>query len=159
MARRVKWEDTLLDEVISSGAGSNPTLMGSTTPNESEGETIIRCIGELSLFSASIAGAYGVQGLDIGVGVASQEAFAAQSLSDPNTASEEPRGGWLFRTRCTVAQNGTGTPVIYVCKFDMRSARKIDGDELFVAFRSANVLGTSFVLRVHGIVRCLFKLP
>ena len=159
MARRTKWEDTLLSISVASGAGSTQSLMGSVTPNESEGETIVRCIGDLWLFSTTVAGAWGAEQVDIGIGVVAQEAFAAGVTSDPNTADEEPRGGWIYRHRCVVGQNGAGAQFILHCPFDIRSARKIDGDELFVRFNMTNAIGTSFAVGVVGLIRALIKLP
>ena len=159
MPRRTKWEDTRVDMLPANGGQTHISLMGTVTPNESEGETLVRTIGELGLFSTTVAGAYGVQRVDIGIGLASQEAFAAGVLPDPNTADEEPRGGWLYRYQCLVAQNGTGTNIIYHCRFDIGAMRKIDGDELYIIVNNGNLLAATFTVQVTGLVRCLIKLP
>ena len=158
MARRTKWEDTLVQQSIANGGSAMQTLMGNVTPNESEGETLTRCIGELSLFAVA-AGAFGVQRIDLGIGIASQEAFAAGVVSDPTTADEEPSRGWVYRQRCVVAQNGAGMNPIYRCTFDIRAQRKIDGAELFITFDNRDETGTTFLVAVSGLVRCLFLLP
>ena len=78
MARRNKWQDTLVALTVGSGTQGSESLMGTVTPNESEGETLVRTIAELSMNSTTVAGAWGLQILDIGLGMMSQEAFGAR---------------------------------------------------------------------------------
>ena len=41
----------------------------------------------------------GVMAIDVGIGVVSTEAFTAGVVPDPQTSSDYPTLGWLYRTR------------------------------------------------------------
>ena len=112
MARRTSWNDVFVDVTVATGSQNSASLETGLTADEKEGRTLTRLIGELSLVSNSVAGAYGVQTLDIGVAIIDGDAFTAGAFPDPESAADEPPRGWIFRTRCGVAQNGTGTHIV-----------------------------------------------
>ena len=157
--RQSDWIDTLVSSTVSDGGQVINSLATGVAPVNQRGATIVRTIYELSLYSTTVAGAWGLQSLDIAWGVTSQEAFAAGVVPDPNTSGDEPLHGWMFRTRCLVAQNGAGTQIIYVCKGDSRSQRKIETGEPFWVGNSTNRGGTGFAMSVVGIIRQLWLLP
>ncbi len=159
MARATEWQDTLISQTVVSAGQTVFSLMGDIAQREQRGLTVIRTLIRLSTHSSSIAGAYGVQLLDIGIGVTSQEAFTAGIVPDPATALDKPRLGWVYRTRHAVSQNGIGSVVMHDLVADVRGARKVDNGELFCIFQNGSSTGTDFSTVTQGIIRCLFKLP
>ena len=80
MARRTVWEDQLLSITIGSGSQGAVDLMPGLVQDEGRGMTLTRMIGALSLFSTSVAGAYGVQILDVGIAVIDRDAVASCTI-------------------------------------------------------------------------------
>jgi len=159
MARRITtWEDTILARDITSGFQQVNSLILGMADGAKQQATVIRTIIEFSLYSTSVAGAWGVQRVDLAIGMSAQEAFAASVLPDPNTATEKPARGWLWRTSVSISQNGIGTDIVHRIRADIRGARKLENGELYVIAHSTARAGTTFTVRWDGLVRCLFKL-
>ena len=159
MARPTDWVDTQIDSTISRSGQVNKSLITGLAPEEMRGVTLIRTIISVSVCSSTVAGAWGLQRVDLAIGVTSQEAFAAGVLPDPKTASDKPSRGWVWRTQRLVEQNGASTRIVTHVMADIRGARKIENGELFIVIdNSAAVGGTSFGVAVVGLVRCLMKL-
>ena len=159
MARATDWIDTLIDTSVAGGAQSLTSLMTGVVPVNVRRQTLIRTILMLELFSATIAGAWGTEVLDIGIGITSQEAFAASVVADPNVANDQPSRGWIYRTRRVVAQNGIGGSVIYTLHADIRASRKLDDGECFIVMNATDNRGTAFSVVVVGLIRQLWLLP
>ena len=157
--RNLNWEDTFVNDDTAVGSQSIVKLMPLLSSDEIRGHTITRMIAEISLYSTSIAGAYGAVLADLAIGVGSEESVNAGIIPDPDVADDEPMTGWLWRTRCVVAQNGTGMDPVKRCLFDVRSQRKMDGARAYLAINVTANLGTSFTVRMDGIVRTLLRLP
>ena len=158
MPRATDWNDTLINLSPTSGAQGLTTLQGSFAPEDMRGVTVIRTIVSLSMFSETIAGAYGVQRLDMAIGIASQEAFAAAVLPDPSVQADKPARGWMWRKQLCVSQNGVGTNILFSVDADIRGARKVENGEVFFVIDNTATLGTTFTVRVRGLVRLLMKL-
>ena len=91
--------------------------------------------------------------------MASQEAFAAGVLSDPETELEQPSRGWVFKCRGAVIDDPTpGYPWFHIEK-DIQSQRKIDNAELFYTLTNTTGVGAAFTIIIVGTIRCLFLLP
>ena len=160
MARRTRWIDTLMSHNVVAGTEVIQSLLGAASSADTQGWTVGRMIGDLYLFSATVAGAWGAHRLDLGAGTFPQEGFAAGVVADPSESTDEPRGGWMFRTRCVVGQNGAGGGFALArCQFDMRAMRKLDGDEFALVLETVLEAGTTFTVRVVGIIRTLVLLP
>jgi len=159
MARRTAWHDTIVAQTPASGAQVFFSLMTAVNAEEARGLTLIRTLVRVSLLSNTTAGAWGSQIVDMGIGVASRDALAAGALPDPNIATDEPPRGWVYRTRETPIQNGVGTNWVTRVEADIRSARRIDGGDLFFVGNNSVFMGTAFAVEIRGLVRCLFKLP
>ena len=71
MARRTVWVDNLLDLTIANGAQDSQSLLTGTSPIDMCGTTIVRHVFDIGLFSTTVAGAWGVQLVDIAVGITS----------------------------------------------------------------------------------------
>ena len=161
MPRQSEWKDNLFDFNLASGQGNVQSLVANFTEPDKRGMTLIRTIIHIEMFSNTVAGAYGVQVVSAGIGVASQEAFAigATAISDPQTESDKPTRGWVWRTQIAVSQNGTGLDLVRTISRDIRAVRKLENGELFIVFDSDPGVGTAFTMSVRGLVRTLFKLP
>ena len=158
MPRPTDWIDTRVNLTIASPSQGRQSLMTGVAPVNMRGMTLIRTIISLGMYSASIAGAWGVQNCDIGIGVASQEAFAAGVVPDPSADADKPPRGWVYRTSKVVGQNGAGAPIVTVLEADIRGARKIENGELYIVVDNALLLGTSFSVSIDGLIRTLYKL-
>ena len=128
------------------------------TTEELEGVTLTRAIGSLSFFSGTVAGAWGKQILDIGIGIASREAVTAGVVPDPNVAADRPPRGWLYRARRVVEQNGAGAPIVLWVPFDIRAQRRMDEADLFLAINSTGSTGTAFTTEAAVLIRFLLLL-
>ena len=158
MARRTAWRDTLMETTIPTGTAINQTLLGDWTTTDTRGLTVARVIVDLYLTPQLGPIATGGQVLDLGLGLASQDSFAAGDLPDPSAEADEPIRGWLWRTRCLVVDSSV-TLLVARCTGDFRGMRKIDNGELYLKFDSTPAFGTAFTVEIAGIIRCLFMLP
>ena len=159
MARRTAWEDTIIDRDVANAGQASQQVMSTVTADEMRGSTLTRLIGELGLYSNTVAGAYGVQAATIGIATLDEDAFVAGAVPDPSSETDEPPRGWVYWTQCLVSQNGVGTTIAIRCMFDLHSQRRMDGSVLVVVVDSISVIGTSFSIGVNGIVRTLLLLP
>jgi len=158
MARQTFWIDNVVENTLATGTTIALSLFTGTPPINVRGSTIIRIIFDLNLYSSTVAGAHGVQIQDVAFGMASQEAFNAGVLPDPDS-DERPVGGWMYRTRCVAFQNGVGTNPITKCAGDLRSGRKISDGEAFMVLANRASMGTTFAIITSGIIRLLLLLP
>jgi len=159
--RRTQWIDTNVNVNVSEGAAGVPAdLDGNLSVADSQGLTLTRMIIDLSTSSATVAGAWGIQRLAIGMGMASREAFTASVLPSPESPTEEPARGWVWRTNVLVGQNGTGGAVLGPrIMADVRAQRRLDSGRFFIKLNNTDILGTGFDVRVVGMIRSLFLLP
>jgi len=159
MARRSMWVDTNVNLAASSGSQSaGLSLMGGFTAAEIFGWTVTRLIFDLGLHSTTVGGAWGVHAADLGIGIVSAESFAAGIFPDPVQSTEKPIRGWLYKVRCAVSQN-SGGQVIFPCRGDLRSGRKIDTGVMFLIINNTPFFGTTFTLQALGTIRALVLLP
>ena len=159
MSRPTDWIDSRPTMEVASGSQSIDSLMTGVAPVNMRGMTVIRTIIRLGLFSNSVAGAWGVQRVDLGIGIASQEAFAAGVLPDPSTATDKPPRGWVWRSSVLVSQNGVGGQVVFNIEADIRGARKVENGEMYlIADNLISGVGATFQVNVFGLIRQLYKL-
>ena len=159
MARPTDWQDTILNLPATSGNSNSLALDGVLTAVDLRGTTLIRTIIRLNVQSATVAGAWGTQRLDLGIGIVSREAFTAGALPDPATAGDKPPRGWIWRDSIVVSQNGAqGNPVAVRIEADIRGARKVENGRLFLIGDNTPILGTTFSTQLTGLVRILMKL-
>ena len=159
MARSAFWIDNPISIGMTSGGQNFTSLMTGTPPIDARRATVVRMIIELGIHSESVAGAWGVNLVDLAIGVASQEAFGtAGALSDPNT-DERPTRGWMWKTRVVAWQNGAGSAIVQYVSKDIHSGRKLyDGEPFLIGVNTASA-GTTASYRCSGIVRLLLLLP
>jgi len=159
MPRQTDWIDTVTSLAPASDNQANVSLISGLAPSNMRGTTLIRTIIRLGISSATVAGAWGVQTLDMGIGITSQEAFAAGALPDPNVAGDRPPRGWVWRDRVVVAQNGDAGPIVSHVRADIRASRKVENGELFFIVWNTAGEGTSFTVNVRILIRALILLP
>ena len=158
--RAMTWADTLLDETMSVGGSAQISLSSTLDPDERRGATITRLIGCLTFYADDAIEFSGDIALDMGIGVASQEAFTAGATSDVSDSAAVPVRGWLYRCR-QIITTGVSTAVPHPLvrwNFDVRSQRRLDTGEPFVLLDPLVLAGTGSVTTVAGSIRMLLKL-
>ena len=160
MVRQVRWYDNVLNMNTAAGTQDTEGLVGGITLDQGRRGTVTRIVYDLSFASNTVAGAYGLQQLGIGMGIASQEAFAANALPEPESETEFPVTGWLYRNIIMVGQNGSGVYPVVRLSGEIRAQRKLDIGDLFLIITNQPVVfGTSFSVLTRGIIRVLVRLP
>jgi len=156
--RPTRWLDTIVGNTIVNAGQAVVSLLAGIGPVDTRGVTVIRTIIRLDIVSTSVAGAWGSQSVDLAMGIASQEAFAAAVVPDPVVAADEPARGWMWRDRILATQNGINTEITKRLVADIHGARKIQDGEVYLVMDNNAHLGTSFSINVTGLVRLLLKL-
>ena len=156
MARRTAWEDTTID--IDCVQQNTQQLMTSFEADERMGLTCARWIGEFGIFSQTTAGAFGLQRVSLGIAMLDADAAAAGAFPDPQSSTDNPPGGWVYRTHCVVFQNGVGTNPITRCQFDLRGMRKFGSAVAYMIVENEAIQGASFNVTVIGMLRVLLLL-
>ncbi len=158
--RQTRWIDTIVGMTPASGANQAASLLGGVGPVDTRGVTIIRTMVRLSFTSSTVAGPWGAQSLHVGIGIASQAAFAIGITALPTPdQSEQPSRGWIYRDFIRPAQNGVNHRHVSELRADIRGARKIEDGEVFIVVSNVAGSGTAFSVAVVGLVRLLVKLP
>ncbi len=160
--RRSKvWADTLFNVVIPNAGSSATSLMSTLDPDERLDVTITRLIVCLYLYPETPNEVTSIQLADLGVGIASQDAFTAGATADPNDPGDFPQAGWMYRCRHVVINNSTAanrSPLI-VIREDLRAMRKLQRGELYLKISNINTQGAAMGIRMIGTVRALLALP
>jgi len=159
MPRRTRWTDAFITLSVASGSQVITPLLESMTGDDVQGITITRTILDLSLAASTIAGAFGFQTIDLGLALISEEAHVAGVVPEPGVPGDRPVGGWLWRRRLAVSQNGIGGQVIHSVSVDLRAQRKVTQGVYDLIINNTANTGTSFGLSVIGSVRTLVRLP
>ena len=160
MPRNRSWADQRLSVVLTAGTGG---LTFNLLENGVLGDTltVVRIIGTIEIGINAISEIEYAQLIDIGIGVASVEAFAAAgvSLPSPLIDTEFPPRGWLYVSTKECWQfkavNNEQQRANAIFNFDVRAARKIDKGRLFIRLINSDLEGASFTVRVVGRVRTL----
>ena len=145
-SRQTDWMDTVVGDAAATGTQASRSLITGLAPSNMRGTTAIRTLVSLDFASSTVAGAWGLQRVDFAIGMTSQEAFAAGTLPDPAISSDRPSRGWIYRTSLLVSQNGSGAPIVFPVRADIRGARKIENGEMFLVFDNTAIDGTTFTV-------------
>ena len=96
--------------------------------------------------------------MSVGIGIASQEAFAAAALADPQTDTDFPTRGWVWRARYRVWGFAADQPAVFTRRvdLDLRSQRKLENGEAFINGFNLNQEGVSNTVVVTGLIRQLW---
>ena len=155
--RQSYWDDTLINFSVGAGAQSE-TLLQLVPGTLSEGFTLVRSLIRLQVTSNNIVGTNGSMLMRLGIGLTTKEAFDAGVVSDPNVNTEAPIHDWIWRDSCLVQQDDPALPPTF-CNFDIRSQRKIAAGRIYLVTAADLCLGSSFSVRLTGIIRLLILRP
>jgi len=161
---RTMWVDFLVDRQLASGAAADAVNLTSSVV-ESEARiarmTLLRTIIGLDLAYLVHDSGEGSQQVSLGIAVASREAFeTALALSDPETASDRPTRGWVYRARYRVYGFAADQPAIFNVRIDkdLRGKRVLENGVLVMTFHNAPEEGVASAVLVSGYVRTLWSL-
>ncbi len=160
--RRRTWADRTIDLLITSGGQTIPIDLLADLP-ETDVKTVTRIIGRLTIVSADPDTAVTcTQRVDIGIGVASKEAFTAGIVPDPKVQADYPTQGWLWIDSPTIVrQNGSGTVEMFlipVVTLDVGAQRKVDKGVLYMVADNTAILAGTESVRMVGRLRSLVLL-
>ena len=136
-------------------------FLQNTTDTEKRGCTLIRTIMSMTLMPNSPGVVSGVTRVRMGIQMVSDDAFAANSMADPENAADYPVQGWLWRGHELVVDETLATGVVpfVAVKIDLRAQRKCDRSQAVLSVNNETLEGTAFTLRFVGMIRALYKLP
>ena len=162
MARPLVWIDEIVG-VVQGAALTFEDLLASASVSL-DTITVARLIVDITATPESlIAAVQGVQRIDMGVAVVTNNAFSAgvSAVPDPRVAADAPARGWLWRGSMTqVYSNVDGsekeTMHLYPSRqYDIRTMRKVDqGRLIFIAAKTA-IQGTAHDVDLSGLIRTL----
>ena len=159
------WIDTLLDEQVASGGLDLTSLMTGVTEIDTRmaGLTLLRTIIGLHVAHLIHDSGEGSQRVNLGIGVASQPAFAlgTSGVPDPsaNGAAGPPRG-WVWRASYVTYGFAADQAAVFDNRVDrdIRSRRKLDNGECYMIISNAADQGSTGTIAVIGLVRQLWLL-
>ena len=156
MARPGFWIDTLLATTTTIGTPKIDSLMTNVSSSQSRrGWTCVRTIIGLDVAVTVHDAGEGSQRYFIGIGVASQEAFAAGAIADPETVTDHPTRGWLYRAGYRIFNFAADQPAVFVRRIekDIRAKRKLDNGEMYVAQSAVAQEGATTTITTIGFIR------
>ncbi len=154
------WIDTHLDNPILVGTQLLRSLMTgvSATQTRFDRMTLLRTIIGFDVGNIIHDSGEGSQEFHIGIGVASQEAFALGAISDPVTDTDFPTRGWIWRATYRTFGFAADQPTIFTRRVDLdiRAKRKLENGEAFVVADNIDHEGVSSSLQILGLIRQLW---
>ena len=154
------WIDTVFDVDVASGTSRTDSLMTgvSSTQTRFDRMTLLRTIVGLDVARAVHDSGEGSEKVSLGIGVTSQEAFAAGIVADPETASDFPVKGWVWRASYRVYGFAADQPAVFNVRIDkdLRGNRKLENGEMYMATTVAALEGSNSSTTIVGIVRQLW---
>ena len=160
MAGRMLWIDRFVNNDTASGGQSALDLTVDFTNEQTRLSqmTLMRTIVRLDIAYTVHDSGEGSQRLALGIGVESQEAFAAGVHPDPETPGDFPTRGWVYRGMWRVFGFAADQPAINnrAIDLDLRSRRKLENGLSFIVMKNDSVEGVASTVRVLGFVRQLW---
>ena len=160
MPGRMLWIDTLHNIDLANLGQSTTSLMTGFTPAETRlaGVTLMRTILVWTWGLTVHDSGEGSQMIDVGIGIGSQEAVAAGTVPDPDTETEFPPRGWIYRARHRIAGFAADQPVVDFLRIDkdIRSRRRLENGEAYLTFINNPSEGATSTIRLVGITRMLW---
>ena len=162
MARRRAWADFIVNLALVTDVPQSVDLL--TQAPDLDTLTVARLIGKLTVWPASMTTQVDSHMIvDIGVGVASVEAFgvaASAGLPIVIAVASAPPRGWLYRSQIDVMKvHSTGTTFEIAHagedKFDIGAMRKVDKGVLYLVAQSTLIDGTAMTVDLTGLVRSM----
>ena len=162
MPRRRAWADFVVALTLVVDVPQSVNLL--TQAPDLDTITVARLIGKLTAVPSSLTTQVDSEMIvDIGVGVASVEAFgvaASAGLPVVNAAASAPPRGWLYRAQLHVVKvHSTGTTFEILIQgqdqFDIGAMRKVDKGRLYLVTQSTLIGGSAMNLSLTGLVRAM----
>ena len=154
------WIDTNVNSQVGSGSATAFSLMTGITEIESRmaGLTLLRTLIGVDVAHLVHDSGEGSQEVSMGIGVASQEAVAADTLPDPEVPGDKPPRGWVWRARYRTYGFAADQAAVFNQRVDkdIRSRRKLDNGEAFFTIQNAPDQGSAGTIAVIGMVRQLW---
>ena len=156
------WIDTLLVETVALGVLEVNSLMGGITAAQSRFDqmTLLRTIIGLDLARSVHDSGEGSEICDIGIGIASQDAFSAggTALPNPDTEADFPTRGWVWRARYRIFGFAADQPTIFTRRIDLdiRSQRKLENGVSFLVVDLQAAEGATSTMSMIGLIRQLW---
>jgi len=160
MPGRMLWIDTLLNDAVASGGqfARDLTTQFSTEETRLAQMTLMRTIMGVDLAYTVHDAGEGSQLFALGLGVESQEAFAAGVHPDPFTTGDFPTRGWVFRGVWRVFGFAADQPAVFTARIDkdIRARRKLENGLSFIVGDNLALEGAASAITVTGIIRQLW---
>ena len=156
----MKWATALINLTIPDGLETTLQLNSVLPATQEVDVTLVRTIICLTVRATSVGSIANAQQIHVGIGVASSEGFAAGAVgvASPATAAEDPIQGWVWKCSYWLTQSqGTDSMALQIEK-DLRAQRKISAGVPYFRLDNDPGDGVAFTVRVHGIIRTLYKL-
>ena len=154
--RATSWIDTSFSTFLGpGGAQFFASLIGGLTANDLAGATVTRMLLRMSFTYSATTPVDSVQGITVAIGMASREAFAASILPDSEVDGDYPERGWLYRDVFSYVQDSVNMAPAYHIREEVRSQRKLDNGQLYLALSNNDVSGTADSVQCRGLVRVL----
>ena len=154
------WLDTLIDQQVGTGGQDTQGLMGTHAPAtlRLSGLTLLRTIIGIDVAHLIHDSGEGSQDVTMGIGVASQEAFVASAIPDPNQTDDYPPRGWIWRARYRTYGFAADQAAVFNQRIDkdIRSRRKLDNGECYFVTNNSADQGTTGTINVIGLIRQLW---
>ena len=154
------WVDTNIDITVSSGSSGSTSLMTgvSATQTRFDRMTLLRTILGFDIAYAVHDSGEGSQRVSLGIGITSQEAFTAGVFPDPETDTDFPVRGWIWRAKYRIFGFAADQPAIFTRRvdLDLRAMRKLENGEAFMNIANVAEEGTTGVIIVTGLIRQLW---
>ena len=154
------WIDTPIDLAVASGGNAFISLMTgvSATQTRFDRMTLLRTIIGIDIGVTIHDSGEGSQIFACGIGITSQEAFAAGIFSDPFTATDFPARGWVWRAHYRIFGFAADQPAVFSrrVELDLRGKRKLENGEAFMNFDNQPQEGVANPITPVGLIRQLW---
>jgi len=154
------WIDTGISAPLGEGSQTVLSLMSgvSATQTRFDRMTLLRTIVGVDIAYTVHDSGEGSQAISLGIGIASQEAFAAGTVADPEIDTDFPTRGWVWRARYRVFGFAADQPAVFTRRIDidLRSQRKLENGEAFIIISNGSFEGVASAVTTFGLIRQLW---
>ncbi len=159
MARTI-WIDTLIDQQVANASSAFQSLMSGVTALDTrlKGMTLMRTIIGVDIAHLVHDSGEGSQDFTVGIGVTTQEAFNAGVIPDPNSETDFPTRGWVWRYRCRTYGFAADQAAVYNLRVDkdIRSRRRLENGECYIVMNNDADQGSTGTVNLIGLIRQLW---